>query len=383
MMMQMPAIRARMAAQRAESAFRQAETEKAGAETSEARARENLLYSTQKKTDQETAGLTQKGQILEALQNFSAPAVRAIVAGKLDDPSVDKFLNAASAMTGENKDDIMGGITKGMSVLMARQGNVQGAADILNPVSVANKQAELAAKVSPGAKPPPPGVVNSAASKISDAIRRDVTTSQQIPEDAETKKPYPLLFPRGFADKSQKLFTDMVGAGVPLAEATPDTERLMLGTNGVATPDIVTNRPATPGVHHTFSADEPPRPAVLGTNSYTLQPGGADQEVVQDLAQRSPTLAALLAKNGFAPSANARPAAGQGSAPIDVSAEVTPVRPAAAAPATPPASAAGTGTIVPAAGLDAERAAASASILKGKNPEAVRALFKQRTGMDL
>src|ERR1043166_5310082 len=92
----------------------------------EERRQHSMLYQseieTQKanqgKTKAETEELIRKGSLVDALQKSAPIAQRAIVEGRIDDPSVDQFTGAASALTGLNKDDIAKNIKMGIGTLL-------------------------------------------------------------------------------------------------------------------------------------------------------------------------------------------------------------------------------------------------------------------------
>ena len=117
-----------------------------GQEATEAAARTGLIGAQTDEANSRVAELAQKGALVEALQKYAPAAQAAMAAGKLDDPSIDAFTGADSALTGVNKGDIQKSFATGLGTILARGGNVSGAAAVENPVSVSNNAADNATK---------------------------------------------------------------------------------------------------------------------------------------------------------------------------------------------------------------------------------------------
>jgi hypothetical protein len=122
------------------------------AQAGEAGAHSGLFTSQAGEANARTAELVKKGSLIETVQTTAPAAMRAMAAGKTDDPTVDEFTGAVSALTGENKGDLMESFRKGMATVLASGGNVKKAGEVANPVSVLNNREDNAQKAAkPGA----------------------------------------------------------------------------------------------------------------------------------------------------------------------------------------------------------------------------------------
>ena len=122
----------------------QAEAQKNQAMVDEVGARTGLYGSQKNKADADTQAVLKKLEATEKLGNLTAPALRAFQAGKLDDPAIDAYVNAASVATDENKGDIVKAFRGLLGTTVAASGDTAKAAAIENPVSVANNAASVA-----------------------------------------------------------------------------------------------------------------------------------------------------------------------------------------------------------------------------------------------
>jgi hypothetical protein len=132
MIMQQPMLRAQ-----AEQRSRQAQL--TGAQTEQAGARTRLL-------DAQTEELVRKGQLVTMLERSAPAAERAFAEGRLDDPSINDFTGAASALTGVNKGDIQKSMKQGIGTMLSRMGQVDEAAAVQNPNAVQKVTADNATR---------------------------------------------------------------------------------------------------------------------------------------------------------------------------------------------------------------------------------------------
>ncbi|HEY4416959.1 MAG TPA: hypothetical protein VGO57_14815 [Verrucomicrobiae bacterium] len=93
-----------------------------------------------------TADLLRKGALVDALQRVSPAAQSAMLSGNFDDPSVQQFTGAVSALTGQNQGDVQKSMKQGLGTILAMRGNLPMAAAVENPVSVQNNQVNAAAE---------------------------------------------------------------------------------------------------------------------------------------------------------------------------------------------------------------------------------------------
>jgi hypothetical protein len=118
----------------------QAQAQDRAAQAEERRQR-GLLYqqeietqrTTADKNKTETQDLIHKGQLVSNLEKFGPLAQRAIIEKRFDDPSIDNFTGAMAGLTGLNKDDIGKSLFESMSRIIARQGDLPGAAAVNDP----------------------------------------------------------------------------------------------------------------------------------------------------------------------------------------------------------------------------------------------------------
>ena len=115
-----------------------------GQEAAEAAAKSGLIGAQTEGEQAKTADLLKKGALVDALQRTAPAALRAMQSGKMDDPSIDDFTGAASALTGYNKGDIQKSMATGLGTILAASGNTSTAAAVENPVSVQNNSVNAA-----------------------------------------------------------------------------------------------------------------------------------------------------------------------------------------------------------------------------------------------
>lgn len=84
--------------------------------------------------------LAQKGALVETLQKVAPQAQAAMLKGNFEDPTVQQFVGATAALTGQNKQDVWKAAKEGMGTMLALQGKTPMAAAVENPVSVQNNQ---------------------------------------------------------------------------------------------------------------------------------------------------------------------------------------------------------------------------------------------------
>lgn len=175
----MPAMRAQAKARQEQQQVAQAHIGQmnAGAEASRAAGRQH---------DAETSELIRKGSLVDALQKMAPAAERAMVEGRFDDPAIDQMNGAIAGLTGINKGDIGNQIKQGMGTLLARMGNIKGAAAVEDPNKVYKVDADNAAAVDRPMNVPPGGAVWQGGKFVdrnpSASTEEYETTSQEIPE---------------------------------------------------------------------------------------------------------------------------------------------------------------------------------------------------------
>lgn len=105
------------------------------------------LVGAQTEHEQALTGQIAKIMALTDTIRTAGPTARAaMLAGKQDDPSIDDLTGAVAALAGANKGDVMKSIQDSIAIPRAAAGDVQGAANVTNPVSVANNAADNAEK---------------------------------------------------------------------------------------------------------------------------------------------------------------------------------------------------------------------------------------------
>lgn len=127
MIMQGPALRAQ-AAERAQRG-RLVEAQIAGQQVTADRGRAQI------------AELLQKGRLVKAIEEATPQAQADMVAGETDTPAIRQVLGSTAALTGQKSGDIATNFRRFQSMLLARSGQVDDAAGVENPVSVANTAA--------------------------------------------------------------------------------------------------------------------------------------------------------------------------------------------------------------------------------------------------
>jgi hypothetical protein len=186
--------------------------------------------------------------------------------------------------------------------------------DVLTDQQLADAQA---AKNAPkGTQPIDTASTATIASKLPSNVIQSVEQSNPIPGNPATplagggNKPFPLTLSQALQSKLQNTFAQLVKSGVSPAEAEIQARGLVMGTNATAAPVTTTNSPGSPAVKGFFK-DTPAVPPNVTTNSFTAQPGGADQTIVAALMQ-NPKTAAVIQQLGLAP-ATANAAADSGT----------------------------------------------------------------------
>jgi hypothetical protein len=179
--------------------------------------------------------------------------------------------------------------------------------DVLTDEQLAAAQA---AKNAPkGTAPINAASTSTIAAGLPAAALKSVSESQPIPGNPATPtptgyKPFPLTISQALQSKLQNTFVQLVESGVPPAQAEIQAKGLVLGTNATAEPNIVTNSPGSPEIRtpgKIWGTNVTPAvPPTTSTNSYTVQPGGADQTIVGQLS-KDPRFSGLLNQLGLAP----------------------------------------------------------------------------------
>lgn len=121
-----------------------AQADKANADTDEATARTGLVGAQTETEKAKAADINQKLNLVQALQNITPVATDALMKGDLQDPAIGQYTGALAALTGHNEGDVQKTMAGNLGMLLARGGNVQGAANVVNPVAVANNAADNA-----------------------------------------------------------------------------------------------------------------------------------------------------------------------------------------------------------------------------------------------
>lgn len=182
-------------------------------------------------------------------------------------------------------------------------GKLVTGSDVLTDQQLAEAQS---AKNAPKGTPPiDASATATIAGNLPASALKSVEESNPIPGNPATplatggNKPFQLTISQALQSKLQNTFTQLVKSGVSPAEAEIQAKGLVMGTNAAPSPVTVTNSPGSPAVKGFFK-DTPAVPPNVTTNSFTVQPGGADQTIVAALMQ-NPKTAAVIQQLGLAP----------------------------------------------------------------------------------
>jgi len=85
-----------------------------------------------------TGNLAQIMALTDTIRQAGPRARAAMLAGNQNDPAIDDLTGAVAALTGANKGDVWKSMQGSIATPRAAAGDVQGAANVANPVSVAN-----------------------------------------------------------------------------------------------------------------------------------------------------------------------------------------------------------------------------------------------------
>jgi hypothetical protein len=135
----LPMIRAQAAMMGQRAGLYQQEAEKNAADV-------GLVGAQTDKEKQITSSLANTLALVNKIQTAGPAARTAMLAGKQNDPSIDDLTGAVAALTGANKGDVWKSMASSIGTPRAAAGDVQGAANVENPVSVANNAADNAEK---------------------------------------------------------------------------------------------------------------------------------------------------------------------------------------------------------------------------------------------
>jgi hypothetical protein len=181
-----------------------------------------------------------------------------------------------------------------------------------NAANQARLNREVKAALPKGTPPINASATATIAGNLPASALKSVEESNPIPGNPATplatggNKPFPLTLSQALQSKLQNTFTQLVKSGVSPAEAEIQARSLVMGTNATAAPVTVTNSPGSPAIKG-FIRDTPAVPPNVSTNSFTVQPGGADQTIVSALMQ-NPKTAAVIQQLGLAPATANTPA---------------------------------------------------------------------------
>ena len=284
---QIPFMRAMAANRAAQGQFYQAHAGQEEAAAEEARARAGLTDT------QNQRGQLQLSAAMKAVGILQQPGAltRDDEGNLVLDKDAEQGILASVAGTSTSGDDM----SKGVGGLVTA-GNVANQARL-------NREAKAA--LPKGTPPIDTATTATIASKLPSNVIQSVEQSTPIPGNPATplagggNKPFPLTLSQALQSKLQNTFTALVKSGVSPAEAEIQARGLVMGTNAAPSPVTVTNSPgvpAKPGFFH----DTPAVPPNVTTNSFTVQPGGADQTIVGALMQ-NPKTAAVIQQLGLAP----------------------------------------------------------------------------------
>lgn len=288
MIMQGPALRAQ-AAERAQRG-RLVEAQIAGQQVTADRGRAQI------------AELLQKGRLVKAIEEATPQAQADMVAGETDTPAIRQVLGSTAALTGQKSGDIATNFRRFQSMLLARSGQVDDAAGVENPVSVANTAANNKSRESIAAEG------NKTKLSIADAANK---SREKIAGDRPT-----VLSP-GAAVMNPD---GTVKYRNPSAASEREGEYETVTEDYPAVPEVPAT-PGTPAKKGWFGRETPAKPGTPGT------PGTPARKVVtrRKIGEAAtpgakPGTPGTPAASGAAPAAAAAPAKPRG--PINAQAAV-------------------------------------------------------------
>ncbi len=210
-----------------------------------------------KKYDAETANLVRKGQLVTLLETHGAQAQADLAAGRTDTPAVKAFVSASSALTGLNGDDIAANMKQGLGTLLARQGDVRGAAGVQNPNTLLKTEADIASREKLAKERPTHVAPGSALWQDGKIIYQQPSAANE--EYEQTTEVFPAEAPtEGSPAVPEKYgwFGRKVSEAIPATPGTPGKPERRVVTRRKLGSAVTTPQPAANGEHGTDLDDD-------------------------------------------------------------------------------------------------------------------------------